>query len=120
MMPEACVADQKVADSTQYFSGTVAVITGAGSGIGRALALQLAEQGALLAINDRSSEALAETRREIEDRGGTVLCRAFDVGSWAEMQAFADAVQTHYGRVDVVINNAGVAHAGRRFANSDW
>ena len=108
-MPETGVANQKVADSTQYFSGNVAVITGAGSGIGRALALQLAEQGALLAINDRSSEALAETRREIEDRGGTVLCHAFDVGSWTEMQAFADAVHTHYGRVDAVINNAGVA-----------
>ena len=90
-------------------SQAVAVITGAGSGIGKRIALQLCRQGAQLAINDCDAESLAETERCVKELGGTVFGRAFDVGCWEEMQSFADAVRERYGRADIMINNAGVA-----------
>ena len=91
------------------FRDAVAVITGAGSGIGRHLALQLAGHGAILALNDNNADRLGETAAEIERLGGKVLPRVYDVGSREETQAFADEVERTFGRVDVVINNAGVA-----------
>lgn len=90
-------------------SQAVAVVTGAGSGIGRELALQLARAGARLALNDNDAASLVETRRHVEELGGCVLARAFDVGSWEAMQDFAEAVRARYGQADLVINNAGVA-----------
>lgn len=88
------------------FNGKVVVITGAGSGIGRELARQLARRGAVLALNDVKADALAETWAELPEaaRG---LHRAFDVGDRSAMQGFANAVGDALGRVDVVINNAG-------------
>lgn len=90
-------------------SDAVAVVTGAGSGIGKELALLLARKGALLALNDFNAEMLAETQREIEAAGGQVMGEAFDVGCRESMQGFAQRVEDHYGRVDIVVNNAGVA-----------
>ena len=88
------------------FRGKVVVITGAGSGIGRELAWQLAARGAVLALNDLRGGPLAETWAELPEaaRG---LQRAFDVGDRAAVQDFANAVYDALGRVDVVINNAG-------------
>ncbi|PPK87290.1 butyryl-CoA dehydrogenase [Neolewinella xylanilytica] len=88
------------------FKGKVVVITGAGSGIGRELAWQLAARGAVLAINDLKGEALAETWAELPERTRG-LQRAFDVGDRDAMQRFANDVKDGLGRVDVVINNAG-------------
>lgn len=90
-------------------SQAVAVVTGAGSGIGRELALQLSRRGARLALNDASEESLDETCRLIESEDGTVIRDVFDVSSREAMQAFAARVEEHYGRTDVVINNAGVS-----------
>lgn len=90
-------------------SQAVAVITGAGSGIGKELALQLAQAGARVAINDRDPETLQATLQEIAKLGGTAWGQAFDVGSWESMQAFAKGVREQFGQVDVMINNAGVA-----------
>jgi NAD(P)-dependent dehydrogenase (short-subunit alcohol dehydrogenase family) len=90
-------------------SDAVAIVTGAGSGIGRQLAMQLAAKGAQLALNDYDAELLAGTQREIEVLGGRVIGEAFDVGSLEAMRAFADRVEQHYGRADIVVNNAGVA-----------
>ncbi|WP_116107302.1 SDR family NAD(P)-dependent oxidoreductase [Lewinella sp. IMCC34191] len=88
------------------FKGKVVVVTGAGSGIGRELAWQLAARGAVLAINDVKGEPLAETWAELPERTRG-LQRVFDVGDRQAMQDFANAVKDGLGRVDVVINNAG-------------
>ena len=88
------------------FKGKVVVITGAGSGIGRELAWQLAARGAVLALNDLKDDALEETWAELPERTRG-LRRAFDVGDRAAVQDFANAVKDELGRVDVVVNNAG-------------
>lgn len=91
------------------FSQSVVVVTGAGSGIGRQVALQFAQAGARLAINDFDAERLEETARAIELQKGDVYHRAFDVSHREEMCAFATEVEERFGRVDIVINNAGVS-----------
>ena len=92
-------------------SSIVAVITGAGSGIGRALAQNFATRGVALAIADISPEKLAETARSCT--GATrVSTHTLDVSDAAQMDAFAQAVLVEHGRVNLVINNAGVALFG--------
>ena len=93
----------------QDLTERVVVVTGAGSGIGRELALQAASSGASLAINDFNAETLEETAAAVREHGAAVYSRAFDVGSREAMDDFAAGVQLEYGRVDTVINNAGVA-----------
>ncbi len=90
-------------------SQTVAVVTGAGSGIGKELALQLSRAGAKLAINDWNADALSPTVEEIQNQGGEVLSKAFDVAKREQMFEFAQQVEERFGQVDIVINNAGVA-----------
>ena len=87
----------------------VVVITGAGSGIGRSLAEQCARRGAKLALCDVNAEGLAETRARCDK--ASVLTAPLDVSDRAAVDGFRDAVVAEYGRVDLVINNAGVAHS---------
>lgn len=82
----------------------VAVITGAGSGIGRELARQLSEAGARVVLNDKNHAPLRETA---ESLGGPVHCEAFDVSDRAALEAFRDNVLEQFGQVDLVVNNAG-------------
>jgi citronellol/citronellal dehydrogenase len=88
-------------------AGQVAVVTGGGTGIGRATALELARTGSAVAICGRRPEPLAETRAMIEDRGGACLAVPTDVREPEQVAAFADAVLERFGGVDVVVNNAG-------------
>jgi NAD(P)-dependent dehydrogenase (short-subunit alcohol dehydrogenase family) len=91
----------------------VVVITGAGSGIGRALALDLARRGSLLAISDVDEAGLAETVEQVKAAGAReVRSDRLDVADRAAFAAYAEAVAEHFGRVNVVVNNAGVALAG--------
>lgn len=91
----------------------VVVITGAGSGIGRALALDLARRGSLLALSDVDDAGLAETVDLVEAAGvREVRSDHLDVADRAAFAAYAAAVVEQLGRVNVVINNAGVALAG--------
>ena len=94
------------------FEGKVAVITGAGSGIGRALALNLAEKGAQLALSDIDNDGLAETMRRAQVLGANVKSDRLDVAEREAVLAYADAVVAHFGQVNQVYNNAGIAYNG--------
>jgi NADP-dependent 3-hydroxy acid dehydrogenase YdfG len=96
----------------RQFDGKVAVITGAGSGIGRALALNLAGQGAKLALSDIDVEGLAETVRRAEALGAQVKADRLNVAEREAVLAYADEVVAHFGAVHQVYNNAGIAHHG--------
>jgi NAD(P)-dependent dehydrogenase (short-subunit alcohol dehydrogenase family) len=97
----------------QDLTGRVAAVTGAASGIGRALALRLVDEGCHLALSDVDAEGLAETARRCADRGGVeVSTTVVDVADHAAVEAWAAAVVDRHGRVDLVVNNAGVAMAG--------
>jgi NAD(P)-dependent dehydrogenase (short-subunit alcohol dehydrogenase family) len=91
------------------FSGRVAAITGAGSGIGRALAMDLARRGAHLALADIDEVGLAETVTLCEGSGVKVTSQRLDVADRAAVYAWADTVVAEHGKVELVINNAGVA-----------
>lgn len=94
------------------FTGKVCVITGAGSGIGRALALNLAGRGAKLALSDMDSVGLAETVRQVEALGAEVKSDHLDVTQREAVLSYADAVVAHFGKVNQVYNNAGIAFHG--------
>ena len=94
------------------FEGKVAVITGAGSGIGRALALDLAARGAKLALSDIDADGLEETVRAVEVFGAEVKADRLNVAERQEVLAYADDVVAHFGMVHQVYNNAGIAHNG--------
>lgn len=95
------------------FDGKVAVITGAGSGIGRALALDLATRGARLALSDKDEVGLLETAERCTARNAReVHTEKLDVSDRAAMAAYAATVAAELGGVDVVFNNAGIALHG--------
>jgi len=89
----------------------VAAITGAASGIGRMLAVKLAEEGCEVAISDINEDGLNETKKMVEDKGATVSAHMVDVADREQVYRFADDVAAHHGRVDMIINNAGVSVA---------
>src|ERR1700728_3460221 len=91
------------------FSGRVAAITGAGSGIGRALAHALARQGAHLALSDIDDPSLAETVAQCEGVGVKITSQHLDVADRHAVYAWADQVVADHGTVILIINNAGVA-----------
>ncbi|MBC2643232.1 MULTISPECIES: SDR family oxidoreductase [unclassified Rhodococcus (in: high G+C Gram-positive bacteria)] len=101
------------------FAGKVVVITGAGSGIGRALALNLAGKGARLAISDMDTVGLAETARKAEALGADVKSDHLDVTEREAVLAYADAVRAHFGTINQVYNNAGIAYHGE-FEKSEF
>jgi 3-oxoacyl-[acyl-carrier protein] reductase len=95
--------------STNELSGKVAIVTGAGRNIGRAIALTLADGGASVLVNARSNRAEAEAvAREIEARGGKALVHIGDVADPAAVQAMAEAAEKHFGRIDILVNNAAL------------
>ncbi|MCK5752020.1 MAG: SDR family NAD(P)-dependent oxidoreductase [Mycobacterium sp.] len=94
------------------FEGKVAVVTGASSGIGRALALDLAGRGAKLALSDIDSDGLAETVRRAQMLGAEVKSDRLDVAEREAVLAYADSVIARFGTVHQIYNNAGVAYHG--------
>jgi NAD(P)-dependent dehydrogenase (short-subunit alcohol dehydrogenase family) len=94
------------------FAQKVAVVTGAGSGIGQALAIELARRGARLAISDVDIEGLARTEESVRSLGAPVKTDRLDVTEREAVVAYADAVQAHFGVVNQIYNIAGIAFMG--------
>jgi NADP-dependent 3-hydroxy acid dehydrogenase YdfG len=96
----------------QGFAGKVAVVTGAGSGIGQALAIELGRSGAKLAISDVDIEGLAQTEDQLKAIGAPVKSDRLDVTEREAFLAYAEAVNEHFGKVNQIYNNAGIAFTG--------
>jgi NADP-dependent 3-hydroxy acid dehydrogenase YdfG len=92
------------------FAGKVAVVTGAGSGIGQALAVELARAGASLAISDVDADGLAQTEQQLKAIGAQVKTDRLDVTEREAFLAYADAVNEHFGKVNQIYNNAGITY----------
>src|SRR5262245_60459381 len=95
-------------------STPVAIVTGGSRGIGRGICLELARHGHAVAINYHGNEEAArETQRLIGQGADTLLCQV-DVSAMADRDRLVDAVLARWGRLDVLVNNAGVTSVGRR------
>ena len=105
------------------FEGQVAIVTGAGRGIGRAIALRLASEGARVACVSRSEENATKTKNEINDtRSDAAKAYAVDVADHAAVQKIGARILEDFGRSDILINNAGVTRdaLAMRMSLEDW
>lgn len=102
--------------------GKIAIVTGAGRGIGRAIAEELASAGADLALCDVKAEWLNETAEAVRAKGRKAVCIAADVCKAAEVEAAVDTVIKEFGSVDILINNAGITRDTLliRMSEEDW
>jgi 3-oxoacyl-[acyl-carrier protein] reductase len=94
---------------TGDLKGKIALVTGGSRGLGRAVALALAAEGSKVVITGRDERALEETSAAIKN--GAVLARHCDVRSLESIEALTTAIRKQFGRIDVLVNNAGIAHA---------
>lgn len=105
------------------FEGKVAVVTGGARGIGRAIALRLAQEGASVVVNYLSNQAAAdEVVSQIEAAGGQAIAAQCDVSNVAQAQALIERAREAFGRVDVLVNNAGTTRDTliMRMSEEDW
>jgi 3-oxoacyl-[acyl-carrier protein] reductase len=104
------------------FNGKIALVTGASQGIGRAIALRLAADGVQVALAARNQEKLAEATAEIVAAGGSAQAFALDIASEDSIKACAKAVIAHFGKIEILVNNAGITRDGlsMRMRRPDW
>jgi len=104
------------------FEGKIAVVTGAARGIGQAIAFNLASQGADVVLCDIKAEWLAETAEGIKKLGRKVFCFELDVTNTETVQSVFAAIAAETGRIDILINNAGITRDGLliRMSEEDW
>jgi 3-oxoacyl-[acyl-carrier protein] reductase len=107
----------------EQLSGRVAIVTGGGRGIGRAIALELAKGGASIVVNyNRSADAAQEVVKTIEDAGGQALAVQADVSLAADGERLVEAALEAYEKIDILVNNAGVTRDNliMRMKEEDW
>lgn len=94
-------------------TGKIAIVTGASRGIGRAIALKLAAEGAMVVVNYNGSENRAlKVKQEIEEKGGRAEIYQCDVSDFEKCEAFVTDIIKQYGRIDILVNNAGITRDG--------
>lgn len=108
--------------SSKFLTDKVALVTGASRGLGKAIAIALAAEGASIAAVARSEEALKETLEAIRASGGTAEPFALDVSDSAAVDATVEKITARFQHVDVLVNNAGVTRDGllMRMKSEDW
>jgi len=99
------------------FEGKTAIVTGAGRGMGRAVALKLAEGGAAVVVNDVNADNARAVVAEIAASGGRAMSWLADVSSFEQVQAMVDAAVKEFGTVDILVNNAGILRATKPLEN---
>jgi NAD(P)-dependent dehydrogenase (short-subunit alcohol dehydrogenase family) len=104
------------------FNGKTAIITGAGSGIGKALAMEMADRGAYVVISDINAERIEKAAEEIRKAGGKVTASVLDVSDCDAVRKMIDDTARTQGSLDYIFNNAGIAVVGQAkdFSTDDW
>ena len=107
---------------SQRLDGKVAIVTGASRGIGRAIALQLGREGAIVVLAARSKELLEKVENKVRDNGGEAIVSCFDLEDEESIKELVRAVEERFGRLDILVNNAGVTHSAAlaETATEDW
>jgi NAD(P)-dependent dehydrogenase (short-subunit alcohol dehydrogenase family) len=102
--------------------GKIAIVTGSGGGIGRAIAQRFAAEGAHVWVTDINGETADETVRQIKAGGGTATAMVVDVSKGQDLTALVRNLDSAHGRVDVLVNNAGILIRGeiRQLSDADW
>ena len=104
------------------FNGKIAIVTGGGTGIGRAIALELAANGADVALCGRRLEKIEGVAEEVRALGRRAMAFAADVGDAAQAQGFVNAVAAEFGRIDILVSNAGITRDNLliRMSEEEW
>src|SRR6185503_2317008 len=116
------MADEKNRRIQVDLNGQTAIVTGASRGIGKAIALRLAEAGAKVACVDRSADKLKETADAIATKGGTAEVHPCDVTDSAAVSKLVEELAEKWGGIDIVVNNAGITKDTLipRMGDEDW
>src|SRR4051812_26827559 len=112
VLPRVCPCSTTCSSVRQMLEGKAVAITGASSGIGEATALMYAERGAAVALAARRADRIEALASRIEDEGGRAIALPTDVGDERQARAFVEHAYEHLGRLDVLVNNAGVMLLG--------
>ncbi|MGH7390968.1 MAG: 3-oxoacyl-[acyl-carrier-protein] reductase [Candidatus Rokuibacteriota bacterium] len=108
--------------SDQPLAGRVAIVTGGSRGIGAAIAGSLVEHGAAVVVSGRDADRLERAVKALEDRGGTAVGIVAEATSREDAERLAETARQRFGRIDVLVNNAGVTRDGLllRMKDEDW